>query len=184
MRCRDAANQLQQYIDHRLTVEQVRALEAHIVQCTSCSYELSLLESVAASLREIAPVTEPEDLTLRIMRKVAVTPQHKKERTYIVLRPSLPELIAVVLLATISTLGVMWQQPGLRTMLPIANGHNSLSVAFLGLLHSLTTGNTGLLLLALWVVGALLGVFITLALAGGELRSQLFKAMLERLPER
>ncbi len=184
MRCGEAANHLQLYIDHRLTVERVHMLEAHIAQCASCRYELSLLEGVAVSLRDIAPVVVPEDLTLRIMRQVAIMPQRKRERTFVVLRPSLPELIAVVLLATITTLGVMWQQPSLRAVLPFASGRDSFSLAFLSILHVVISGNMGLLLLALWVVGALLGVFITLVLAGGELRSQWFKAMLERLPVR
>ena len=37
---------------------------------------------------------------------------------------------------------------------------------------------------ALWVVGTILGIFITLALAGNEIRTQWFKAVLERLPVR
>lgn len=184
MRCGEAVNQLQLYIDHRLTVEQVRILEGHIAQCQVCRTELALLEDVADSLRDFDYVAEPEDFTLRVMRRVALTPQRKKERAFVVLRPSLPELIAVVFLATIATLGVMWQQPSLRAVLPFASGHDSLSQTFLGVLHNLASGNNGLLLLALWVVGALLGVFITLALAGSELRAQWFKAMMERLPVR
>ena len=44
--------------------------------------------------------------------------------------------------------------------------------------------NSGTLTLAFWVVGTILGVCITLALAGNEMRSQWFKAMMERLPVR
>ena len=184
MRCGEAARQLQLYIDRRLTVEQVRVLEAHIADCRACQRDLYLLEEVATFVRDVVPIAEPVDLTVRIMRQVAITPQRPKERQFVLWRPSLAELLAVVLLATISTLGIMWQQPSLRAALPFANGHDSFSLAFLNLLHSLSDGNTVLLLLALWVVGAALGVCITLILAGSELRAQWFKAMLERLPVR
>ena len=184
MRCGEAARQLQLYLDRRLTVEQVRVLEAHIADCRACQRDLYLLEEIATFVRDVVPIAEPADLTMRIMRQVAITPQRPKERNFVLWRPSLAELLAVVLLATISTLGIMWQQPSLRAALPFANGHDSFSLAFLNLLHSLSDGNTALLLLALWVVGAALGVCITLILAGSELRAQWFKAMLERLPVR
>lgn len=184
MRCGEAARQLQLYIDRRLTVEQVRVLESHIADCRACQRELCLLEEVATFVRDVVPIAEPADLTTRIMRRVAITPQRPKERNFVLWRPSLVELLAIVLLATVSTLGIMWQQPSLRAALPFANGHDSFSLAFLNLLHSLSDGNTALLLLALWIVGAAVGVCITLLLAGGELRTQWFKAMLERLPVR
>ncbi|HVB61514.1 MAG TPA: zf-HC2 domain-containing protein [Ktedonobacteraceae bacterium] len=184
MRCGEAARQLQLYIDRRLTVEQVRVLESHIADCRACQRDLYLLEEIATFVRDVAPIAEPADLTTRIMRQVAITPQRPKERSFVFWRPSLPELLAVVLLATISTLGVMWQQPSLRAVLPFANGRDLLSLTFFNLLHSLSDGNTALLLLALWIVGAAIGVCITLILAGSELRAQWFKAMLERLPVR
>jgi hypothetical protein len=194
MRCAEATKQLQLYIDHRLTVEQMRTLEAHIVTCADCQRELLVLEEVSASFQSLTSVAEPEDLTMRIMQQVAITPQHhrgkmpyrrKKERVYSLLRPSLPELIAVVLLATMTTLGILWQQPAIRSVLPFANGHDSISIAILNILHlfSIST-NSGTLLLLIWVVGAFLGIFITLALAGNELRSHWFKAMMDRLPVR
>jgi hypothetical protein len=37
-------------------------------------------------------------------------------------------------------------------------------------------------MLVFWVLGTVLGVWITLALAGNEVRSQWLKAMLDRLP--
>jgi hypothetical protein len=51
-------------------------------------------------------------------------------------------------------------------------------------LHLLMTVDSNRLILALWIVGTILGICITLALAGSEMRSQWFKAMLERLPAR
>jgi hypothetical protein len=196
MRCADAHTQLQLYIDQRLTLEQIRLLETHIAACATCRRELSALEAVSTSFQALISVAEPEDLTLRIMQQIAVTPQlqrqwktwryrRKKERVYSLLRPSLPELIAVVLLATVTTLGILWQQPAIRSALPIANGHDPVSLAVLNFLHLFSVfADSGALLLLIWVVGALLGVCITLILAGNELRSHWFKAMMDRLPVR
>jgi hypothetical protein len=55
---------------------------------------------------------------------------------------------------------------------------------FLNSLHQLLSYDMSALILALWIVGALLGVFITLLLVGDEVRSQWFKAMMDRLPVR
>ncbi len=59
-----------------------------------------------------------------------------------------------------------------------------LEQAFANTLNMLINENMGTLMLALWVVGTLLGVCITLALAGNEMRTEWFKAMMDRLPVR
>jgi hypothetical protein len=100
------------------------------------------------------------------------------------LRPSLPEILTAVFLATVATLVSILQQPALRGLLPVANGHDSLSLAFIHTLHLLTEIDMGTLTLALWIIGTFLGVCITLLLAGNEVRSRWFKAMMERLPVR
>lgn len=183
MRCSAASKQLQLYIDKQLTVQQVRQLETHLTTCCTCQEDLLLLEEVTSSLHELSPVAEPDNLTNQIMLRVAMTPQKPRER-YSLLRPSLLEVLAVVLLATITTLGIIWQQPTLRAVLPFANGHNLISQSFANTLNMLINGNTGPLMLALWVVGTLLGVCITLALAGNKMRTEWLKAMMDRLPVR
>lgn len=183
MRCVEATRQLQLYIDNRLTVEQFRLLEAHIVQCSRCKYQMLLLEEVASSLHTIQPVVEPRDLTMRIMQRVAENPR-QREGQYSLLRPSLAEILAIFFLATITTLGIIWNQPALRAVLPFANGHNFLSQAFFGILNMLAASNGGPLMLALWVGGAIIGICITLALAGDEMRAEWFKAMTDHLPVR
>ncbi len=180
MRCAEVTRQLQLYIDNQLTLEQVRALEAHIAECAACQHEMRLLAGVVAALHDLPLVAEPEDLTMRVMQRVAVTPQQQKEQKnddFSMLRPSFLELVAAILLATIATLGIMWEDPSLRDALPFANGHDSLSLAFVSLLHLVPAGS-----MILWIVGALLGICITLVLAGSELRTQWFKAILDRLP--
>jgi predicted anti-sigma-YlaC factor YlaD len=182
MRCSEASRLLQLYIDMRLTIGQVRRLEEHLTQCADCHHELYLLEEVGSSLRNLRPVGEPAQLTVNIMRLVAVTPQQRSNERYSLLRPSLAELLAVVLLATIATLGIFWDQPALRAALPFDNGHDSISQFFLTTLNQLVAGNPSTLSLALWIGGALLGVCITLALVGNDIRREWFKAMLDRLP--
>ncbi len=182
MRCSEASRLLQLYIDMRLTVNQVRVLEEHLTQCTTCREELLLLEEVSSSLRNLQPVAEPADLAVNIMRLVTITPQRPANERYSLLRPSLLELLVVVLLATITTFGVIWDQPALRSALPFANGHDPLSQSFFNVLALLVSGNPSTLSLALWIGGTLLGVCITLALVGNDIRREWFKAMVDHLP--
>jgi Putative zinc-finger len=184
MRCAEAAWQLQLYIDDRLTVARVRALEAHVAQCRACQSDMRLLEDVANAIGHIAPVAEPANLTEHIMLRVAMAEQQRTENRFKLWRPSLREWFAAIFLATITTLGIIWQQPALRSVLPFFNGHDSLSLAFLHTLHILATGDMGIVTLFLWVGGAILGVWITLALVGDDIRAEWFKAMMERLPVR
>ena len=181
MRCSDATRQLQFYIDHRLPLQSMRALEAHIASCTTCHRELMLLEEVTTSLRTMQPIVEPADLTVRIMQRVAEHPRRQRKGGYSLLRPSFMEMLAVFFLATITTLGFIWNQPALRAMLP---GHAASAQPFLNMLSMLAASNAGPLMLALWVVGAIIGIWITLALVGDEMRAEWFKAMMDRLPVR
>jgi predicted anti-sigma-YlaC factor YlaD len=182
MRCSKAIQQLQLYLDQQLSLDEVRALEAHLAECTTCQGELFLLEEVVHALYTITPVTEPTDLTASIMRRVAANPRHKEESAYRLLRISLLESLIVISLATITTLGIILGQPPLRESLPFANGHDFLSIAFVGLYHALFTlsGNTTVLLL--WIVGTILGICITWMAAGSEMRATWYKAMIDRLP--
>jgi hypothetical protein len=59
-----------------------------------------------------------------------------------------------------------------------------LSRLYTQVVHMLTGVDANTLILALWIGGTILGVCITLAAAGNEMRTQWFKAMLERLPVR
>lgn len=181
MRCLDARKQLHLYIDNQLAMNQVRELEGHITQCDACQRELYLLEEVTSSLRQLRPVAEPADMTMLIMQRVAMSPQRHTDHQFSLWRPSIAELVAVVILASITTLGIIWQQPSLRAALPFAA---PLSQTFSYVIHLLYFGDMTAISLALWVVGIILGIFITLALAGDEIRSQWFKAVLERLPVR
>ena len=113
-----------------------------------------------------------------------MSPARSGSPRFSLLRPSLPEILIAVFLATVATLVSILQQPTLRSVLPIANGHDSLSLAFIRTLHLLTSIDMGTLMLALWIIGTFLGICITLLLAGNEVRSQWFRAMMEHLPVR
>jgi hypothetical protein len=190
MRCAKATYQLQLYIDHQLTLRQTRVLEAHIASCASCRAELYFLEEVACGLNTFKVVPEPADMHEQIMRKVALTAtrtrlqRDKQVAPFKLFRPSLGEILAAALLATIATLVTLLQQPSIRALLPIANGHDPLSLLYMHVVHTLTGIDTNMLIWGVWIVGTLLGVCITLMVAGSEMRTQWFKAMMERLPVR
>ena len=179
MHCTTAHRLLQAYIDRQLSLEQLRTLEWHLSICTACQRELRELEEISQALCEIEVVEEPANLTATIMQRVASTPQHVEEAPFI-LHISFVELLSVVILATIATLGVILGLPSLREALPFANG---LSLMTLHLTHSLTTVNSETLMLAFWIIGTILGVWITLALAGREMRRmEWFRSVIDRLP--
>lgn len=183
MHCQEAGQQLQLYIDERLTLEQVRNLEAHVARCAGCREELAALEEISRQFKMVQMVAEPENMHAQIMRRVALAPR-RSQQPFFPWRPSLAEWLAAILLATVATLGSILAQPSVRALLPFANGHDSLSLAFMNLVHNLISMNTSTLILVLWVFGTLLGICITLAFAGSELRSRWFKAMMDHLPVR
>lgn len=186
MRCKEASQQLQLYLDNRLPIEQVRRLEAHLASCNTCREELTVFEKVIHDLETFKVVAEPADLNTKIMRRVALASQQQNTSPsrFSLWRPSLLEILVAATLATVATLGTILQQPSIRSLLPFANGHDRLSLAFLNLFHLLMTVDSTALILALWIAGTFLGVCITLIFAGSEMRTQWLKAMMERLPVR
>jgi predicted anti-sigma-YlaC factor YlaD len=184
MQCQEARQQLQLYLDWRLTLAQTRALEAHVAGCAGCRDELAFLEEVSHRLDMVQPVAEPENMHAQIMQRVAMAGPRRGSQPFFHWRPSLVEWLAAILLATVATLGTILEQPSLRALLPIANGHDSLSITFMNFVHTLTSMDSRALMLTLWICGTLLGICITLAFAGTEVRSRWFKAMMDRLPVR
>ncbi len=188
MRCAKATWFIQLYIDQQLSLDQLRALEQHLSTCSACREELFLYEEIAHSLKTSALVAEPLDLTANIMQRVAWNTrqaqieQQQRQEALATFRPSLRELLAAILLATFAMLGVILSDPSLRAVLPIANGHDVLSLFFIYLWSILLSINSNTLMLAFWVVGTFLGVWITLALAGAEMRSMWLRAVMERFP--
>src|SRR5579862_3381605 len=115
MRCSVANEQLQLYIDQRLPLNRMRALEAHLSECPACRRDFFLLEGMIRAIHSTELVAEPVDLTVNIMRRVANSSQQierqtrvkvRKETAFDLFRPSLVELFSVVLMATIATCGI------------------------------------------------------------------------------
>src|SRR5579863_2574905 len=150
MHCQEARQQLQFYIDGRLTLAHMRALEAHVVGCSGCREELALLEEVSHQLDRVQQVAEPENMHAQIMQRVAMAAPRRSQQPFFPWHPSLVEWLAAILLATVATLGSILEQPSLRAMLPIANGHDSLSITFMNLVHMLLSINSSTLTLVLW----------------------------------
>ncbi len=186
MRCKEASQQLQLYLDNRLTIRQARALEAHLATCNACLEELTVFETMVHDLETFKVITEPHDLNANIMRRVAMASSQRdtSPSDFSRLLPTLLEILVAATLATIATVGTILQQPSIRSLLPFANGHDGLSLAFLNLLHSLMPVDSTTLILVLWIAGTILGVCITLIFAGSEMRTQWFRAVMERLPVR
>ncbi|HCI82062.1 MAG TPA: hypothetical protein DHW02_20505 [Ktedonobacter sp.] len=203
MHCEQATKKIHLYIDNRLSLHELRALETHLASCIRCRQELLLLEEVSNALIDVAPVMEPIDLTVNVMQLVAqdveLREQYAREKqirkqqkthhsmllfarqSYTLFRLSLQELLAVLLLASITTLGIILTLPSLRSVLPFTGG-DPVSRMVSYVVHVLASMNSGTLTLAFWILGTLLGVCITLALAGNEMRQSWFKAMTDRLP--
>lgn len=186
MRCKEASQQLQLYLDNNLTIQQVRMLEAHLACCNACVEALATFETIVNDLETFKVVVEPDDLNERIMHRVALaaSQQNTSPSQFSLWHPSLLEILVAATLATIATIGTILQQPSIRSLLPFANGHDGLSLAYSNILHTLMTVDSTTLILALWIAGTLLGVCITLIFAGSEMRTQWLKAMMDRLPVR
>jgi predicted anti-sigma-YlaC factor YlaD len=181
MHCTKAGRLLQLYVDGYVSSERLHALELHLAGCSTCQRELLALQKIEQSLHDLGPVVEPADLTFNIMRRVVATPQIESP-SFVLWRPSLTEIIVAIVLATIATMGVILGQPALRATLPFANGHDIFSLLLLDIMRALTMINSQTLMLAFWVIGTLLGIWITLALAGSEVRHmEWFRSVKDRL---
>ncbi len=187
MRCSQAAQQLQLYVDAQLPLRKIRPLEAHIARCSTCQRELAVLEEIATALESTTSVVEPADLTKNIMQRVALDVQQKQSKglaheVYVPLRPSLKEILVAVVLATVTMIGILLGQPGLRASLPFAGVLNHVFRTVVVSIQLLASTNSGTLDAAFWIVGTLLGICITLALAGNEMREEWFKSISHKLP--
>jgi predicted anti-sigma-YlaC factor YlaD len=188
MHCVKAACLIQPYLDKQLKLNQRRTLEAHLAVCPACQTELHVFEEIGSILAGIELIAEPADLTANVMRRVTLSEQQAERRCQephaheIPFRPSWQELATVVMLATFAMLGITLGQPSVRAALPIANGYDGLSLFCIHLWNEVISINSGTLMLAFWIVGTLLGVWITLTLVGAEMRNAWFRAVLDRLP--
>jgi Putative zinc-finger len=187
MHCSKATRLLQLYVDKQLSIDQIRSLENHLFSCPACRQELHLLEEITSALTLEEQVYEPANFTANVMWRIAQSEQEKKlamlaQSNSVSFRPSFRELLMAILLATFATCGIIVAQPSVWSTLPIANGHGGILLVLVNIWNSLLSMNSSTLLLFFWVIGTFIGVWITLALAGAEMRSQWLRAVVERLP--
>jgi hypothetical protein len=188
MHCAKATRLNHLYIDQQLQLDQIRSLEAHLAVCPQCRRALRSFEEITNALEGIAPIPEPTDLTINVMRRVALSKQQaerirqERQARMTAFRLSLQELVVVVVLASIAMLGITLGQPSLRAALPIANGDDQFSLFCMHLWNEIISINSGTLMLAFWIFGTLLGIWITLTLIGADMRNAWLRAVLDRLP--
>jgi len=69
--CEEAFRRLDDYLDRELAAEELRMIEEHLSDCTSClqefAFERSVLEGLKGRLRRLGM---PRDLLARIQRKL------------------------------------------------------------------------------------------------------------------
>ena len=195
MRCSKATHMLQLYIDKRLPFEHLRALESDLMSCSVCRKNSDILEEIEVALNRFEMVAEPTDLTMNVMKRVALSTQAqyqkrqtvklaktKEEKQIFTFRPSLIEWFTAIALATVTMLVLVIGAQAARhsssqwLMLP--------SSFFQSLWSLLAVVNGDTFMTLLWILGTVLGIWITLVVAGADMRNQWFKAVLDRLPVR
>ncbi len=67
-----------EYLDGRLTGQEMQRIAAHLDQCAECADEWRFLRNIQGSLAMLGPVPEPKDLALRI--RVAVSRESARRR--------------------------------------------------------------------------------------------------------
>lgn len=194
MTCSRAQQLLQLYLDRQLSLAQTRALERHLARCGDCRSEWMLLEDVAAGVHSLSHVTEPSWLTDAIMVRVAemtalppaepvIEPLKPRQRMAqrAPFRLTLQDLVLSSLLATIVVSGFAFFQPGLRDTL--VKSVNPLLGMVLDGVQFLISPNAGIMGLFAWLLWVLLGISITLFLAGSEVRSHWRQRIRNWLPQ-
>ncbi len=193
--CTQAQEWMQLYLDHRLSLARIRALERHMEDCKQCHAEWMLLEDVVAGVHSLEHIVEPAGLTDAVMARIAAAtaqppvetlaaPQRQKQRP---LRPApfhlaARDVILSTILATLVVLTFVLAQPTLRDA--VGTQVNPAIAAGLSLFQTLFSPNDGLVPFWLgWALWVALGIAITLFVAGSEIRSLWRQRIRERLPQ-
>ena len=76
--CNAMQAKFSEYLDGRLTGQEMQRIAAHLEVCCECAAEWTSLREVQSSLAVLGPVAEPKDLLLRI--RVAVSQERARSR--------------------------------------------------------------------------------------------------------
>ena len=187
MHCAKAGHQLQLYTDKQLNVEQIRALESHISICPACRQDFFWLEEIDHALNRMEMIQEPADLTVNVMRRVALSAQCQERQmaepqSILAFRPSFSEILIAGFLATVVMCGLIFDQQPIRVAVFGNSSYDPISSLVVSIWNVVIMANSGTLMICLWISGTVLGIWITLLVAGSDMRNEWFKAVLDRLP--
>jgi anti-sigma factor RsiW len=191
--CARARGWLNLYVDGRLPLGRLRALEEHVLGCAACRRELVMLEGVREALHEgaaeVAP--EPAELHMLIMARIAAYEAARREAQAAVAAAKAvgagagasfglrwADALLAAALATLSTLLFVLLDPGLRVAVPAA-----LLRSFPGVAALLSAPGPGAVAWAAWLVWIVAGVGLALLFAGAEVRMRWRRSLAARLPQ-
>ena len=192
--CSQAQEWMQLYLDNRLSLTRIRALERHMERCEHCRAEWILLEDVAAGIHSLDHIMEPAGLTDAVMARIAAATAQPPERAAALQwqkqRPlraapfhlAARDVFLSTILATLAVISFVLAQPPLRDALGTLA--NPAIAAGLGIFQTVFSSNDGLIPFWLvWALSVALGIGITLFVAGSEVRSLWRQHIRERLPQ-
>ena len=177
--CSRARVWLQLYVDERLDVCRLPALEQHLDACADCRRELAALEAIRCALVPTNLEREPATLTAQIMARVAVL---ESRRAYVRAAGSSfgvrwGDALLAALLASIATLSFVLLDPTLRATLPAVFVRSFPSLAAL-----LLAPGPGSIAWIAWIVWVATGLGLAIWFAGAEARSTWRRNLSERVP--
>ena len=74
--CEEAFRRLDEFLDRRLTPEEMRIIEEHLQVCAWCSREFNFEASVLYGIkRKLRQLNAPSDLVARILSQLPPTPE-------------------------------------------------------------------------------------------------------------
>lgn len=178
MKCERASALLQLYVDSRLDFHRMAALDAHLSGCARCRYDLDALNAVHAAVAGPEPIAMPADLTVRIMARIAQSEVRRAAAARDRYRLGWADAKLAALFATATTLLFVLISPALR----IAVG-GALRGAFPTLVAALLAPGPGAIAWLAWFVWILVGVGLTVWLAGSEVRGMWRRTVSHRLAQ-
>lgn len=122
--CKSIQAKISEYLDGRMTGREMQRVSAHLDGCRECAHEFLTLRQNQSALASLGPVSEPQDLLLRV--RVAVSRERARSRKGIldswglawkntigpfVLQAAAGFASAVLLLGTVTVLVGMFTRP-------------------------------------------------------------------------
>ena len=178
MSCARIQSWMQLYLDGRLDLRRLPLLERHLMDCPACRAELDQMEAICQAAA-LVDTREPDGLTEAILSRVALVEarRHAQVRTRRAFAPGWGDAVLAALLATLATALLLALQAPLRRPF-LAALNQALDLAHRGFAQ-VAGGSPGWLA---WVVWVGVGVLLTLAFAGAEVRANWRRTLLARLP--